>query len=547
MSPAVRFWDTAEITAAAYSLGIPHAPGFPIYILLGRVFTVLLPFKPAIAVNLLSVVSATAAVVLALLIFRELEEGVETIGGYLSALLFAFGNCLWAQAGRAEVYAFNMLLIEISMLCMLRFSRMGDKRLFIAGIYFWGLSAAMHSASAAAAFIPVIWAGLRRQGWKNIDWKTLSLSVLGIIVALSSYTYLLLRSPLIPEINWGRAETFTALWNMVSAHEFAFSIELSSFKDLVLRLNSSLKLLNASFTFISLPILVVGLIRWRYKGFLFAAYILGLFIAFIRQELPQPNHMGYILICSLILSLWSGSGLNGLRTGLKKISVRFNWKTNLANWVSVIIIGLVIVPLFLVQFPRSDLSGSRWAEKMGYDMLDDLPQGTILLMNDFSAYFICRYLQVVENVSTDYDIILPGLLSEGSKSKHWYLKELEDRTTIQGLEHAQGTEIAVIAKIVEANHTNRPVFCEYGEDFRPFANYLQPQGLLFRIVLDSTITRDRDDDYSFPKISDFKRDRGAALAYAERAFARGLYYNDIGNLNKANEYFSLSAYLTSGR
>ena len=48
LSPATAMWDTSEYITAAYTLGIPHPPGNPFFVLLGHVFT-LLPIAPTIA------------------------------------------------------------------------------------------------------------------------------------------------------------------------------------------------------------------------------------------------------------------------------------------------------------------------------------------------------------------------------------------------------------------------------------------------------------------------------------------------------------------
>ena len=62
MADTVPYWDSGEFIATSYILGVPHPPGSPLYLIIGRVFS-MLPFNPDIAfrVNLISpVVSALA-------------------------------------------------------------------------------------------------------------------------------------------------------------------------------------------------------------------------------------------------------------------------------------------------------------------------------------------------------------------------------------------------------------------------------------------------------------------------------------------------------
>src|SRR3990170_3571954 len=69
MAPTVSFWDCGEFIACSYILGIPHPPGAPLFILIGRLFT-LLPFFDQIALrtNILSALGSASSVVVAYLI-----------------------------------------------------------------------------------------------------------------------------------------------------------------------------------------------------------------------------------------------------------------------------------------------------------------------------------------------------------------------------------------------------------------------------------------------------------------------------------------------
>ncbi|HUU27163.1 MAG TPA: DUF2723 domain-containing protein, partial [archaeon] len=56
MAPAVTFWDAGEFIAASYTLGIPHPPGTPLFVIIGRVISSLpLNLPIAVRLNFLSV------------------------------------------------------------------------------------------------------------------------------------------------------------------------------------------------------------------------------------------------------------------------------------------------------------------------------------------------------------------------------------------------------------------------------------------------------------------------------------------------------------
>jgi hypothetical protein len=96
------WYDSAELTAAAVTLGVPHPPGYPLYTLLAHLFT-LLPLSAPVAVNALSATSAALAVVLACACARRLGAGAG--GAVVAGLVLAGTPALWGSALVAEVYA----------------------------------------------------------------------------------------------------------------------------------------------------------------------------------------------------------------------------------------------------------------------------------------------------------------------------------------------------------------------------------------------------------------------------------------------------------
>ena len=62
LAPTVSFWDCGEFIATSYILGVPHPPGAPLYVLLGRVFTLFPIGEVAIRVNFMSALTSALAI-----------------------------------------------------------------------------------------------------------------------------------------------------------------------------------------------------------------------------------------------------------------------------------------------------------------------------------------------------------------------------------------------------------------------------------------------------------------------------------------------------
>ncbi len=120
----VSFWDCGEFIACSYILGIPHPPGAPLFVLLGRIFSIL-PTAADIGfrINLLSVASSAAASMFGYFVIVKLVrdwfgDNIDTLrrigmhtGAVIGALLMSFSTTNWSSSVEAEVYGLSMLLI----------------------------------------------------------------------------------------------------------------------------------------------------------------------------------------------------------------------------------------------------------------------------------------------------------------------------------------------------------------------------------------------------------------------------------------------------
>ncbi len=504
--------------------------------MLGRALIALKFADPALTMNLLSALCAAGVTAALLLIYREIR-GQLTCGALIAAGTMAFGGCLWTQAVRAEVYAPAMLSACLALYLIIRLKKTGSAYYITAAAYFWAITAVSHSAIAAAILLPLLYLLATGVGRRKNEIPSLITALVLVISAGTIFLYLPIRGGLEPEINWGGVNTLSGLWSMMTSREFAFSMELGGWKEFSRRLGVHWKLIYANFPMFLSVLALWGIWRSRKELWLILLFILGSSIALIRQELPHPDHLGYLLPAVMAAAIWTGSGFDGVVEWIKRqrliklrnISVRI---------ITIALILFLLLPLIAAQYPVQNLRGNRWAERLGRDILESLPQNSLIMFADVSSYFICRYLQVVEGVRSDCAVIFPGLLSGGSLSRDWYRSQLIAQGTVSGLEgELPEGEIGVIARIIEANHRSKSLFCEYGENYRPFNRYFTPQGLVFRINLpgDSIALSESEDKFYLK--SDFGRDRGAALAYAARLYQRGLFYADAGQGAEASEAF----------
>lgn len=166
LEPTASFWDSGEFIAASYKLQVPHPPGPPLFLLVGRMFSLLALNNPemiAYWVNMVSAVSSASAVMFLywsiVLIGKKIiasgeagpsqKDALVLIGaGITGSLAFAFSDSFWFSAVEAEVYAMSMLFTAVAFWAILRWDAIGTESLsnrwllFIA--YIMGLSIGVH-------------------------------------------------------------------------------------------------------------------------------------------------------------------------------------------------------------------------------------------------------------------------------------------------------------------------------------------------------------------------------------------------------------------
>jgi hypothetical protein len=173
VQPSVSFWDCGEFIASANLLQVPHPPGTPFFLILGRFFA-MIPFAENIAfrVNTMSVMSSVFTVLFLYLIAVKLIEQyknkehkslLDTLGTYIAAaigaLSLAFADTFWFNAVEAEVYAMSTFFIAFVIWLMMIWNEKADdednEKYLIMIAYLLGLSTGVHLMSVLAV-VPII-------------------------------------------------------------------------------------------------------------------------------------------------------------------------------------------------------------------------------------------------------------------------------------------------------------------------------------------------------------------------------------------------------
>ncbi|KUO62831.1 hypothetical protein APF79_08755 [bacterium BRH_c32] len=172
VQPSVSFWDCGEFIASSYSMQVPHPPGTPFFIILGRIFS-MIPFTENIGsrVNAISVLSSAFSVLFLYLIaiklienykgkvYNNLMDALATfISAAVGALSLGFSDTFWFNAVEAEVYALSTFFIAFVVWLLVKWNENADEpdneKYLLLIAYLLGLSTGVH-LMAVLASVPV--------------------------------------------------------------------------------------------------------------------------------------------------------------------------------------------------------------------------------------------------------------------------------------------------------------------------------------------------------------------------------------------------------
>src|SRR3984893_14328229 len=166
MEATGSLWDCGEFVASAYKLQIPHPPGAPLFVLLGRFFIILFGDNGMRAAQAVNFMSAIASGFTILFLFWTITHFARKIvvpngeepskqqlfsimaAGAVGALAYTFSDSFWYSAVEGEVYALSSFFTGIVFWMMLKWEEQADEpgadRWIVLIFFMMGLSIGVH-------------------------------------------------------------------------------------------------------------------------------------------------------------------------------------------------------------------------------------------------------------------------------------------------------------------------------------------------------------------------------------------------------------------
>lgn len=576
LCPTIAAGDSGEFITSAKILGVPHPPGYPLYTIIGHVFTYLPMNSVAWRVNL---TSAIFCALTCLLVYLSLQRITGRIWPALAAAWgLALSRFFWQYAEVAEVFALNnffaALLTYVLILITQNSERMNAStdaqsstlsahaKLFWLFSFLFGLALTNHHTIIllAPAALGVLWRSSPgffsdTDPLRGKDGKTLGIAAILFFVGLTPYLYLPIAAGHNPAINWDNPVTLENFWRLLTRADYGgFSPNAS--KATISRLSQLPTFftgLYEQFTGLGVALAILGILNFkRYKNLqiylMLAFFFSGIFfVMYANVAINNPLLLGvlhrFYIMPAVIFSFWVGLGLENI----------IHWITQkklpklIAKMVPITVTVGLLIWEFAANVEEADFRENYIAEDFAHNILLSLPQNALFFVSGDVASIGVDYLQLVEGQRPDV-----MALDQAKLTYDWYYAQSKARFPQARLlgQRYDGEKVRNQHWIISNLRLLPVCFMDFKEQSYQEEFLAQPRGLVYEMSLpvkgifaDSLEAR-TNALYSKFKMRRFDREYPRTRfefeikqIYAEPFFRLAYEFEQAGNFAKAEHYY----------
>ncbi len=395
-APGIVGGDAPELTSAAFHLGSAHAPGYPLYVALVRIFLQMPLGTPAFRSTFFSILVQGAAFVILAHALKNLpgsrlREGERWGLAFLISCLVMSGPLVFHQFLSPEVFALHFFFIALFLLLVFKKDSLG----FLATAFVSG-AALTHQHLALLVLPALLWNYRSFLGRP----KTLLYGISLFLLGLSVYLLLPLRAVQHPLANWGHPDNFRQFLYHLGRTQYGGDITGGKFMNGLQLLWLYLKDYFREILGLGLPLVLLGL--WiGYRRFS-VAYWIGFSTQFLLLPFlirapndPENNFVNGAFLTPAIL--WFSPLLFlGLEWAYEKAGKFRFWATALVALQVLIGAG--------ITFGEKDSSRNLAVEDVGRDIFRQMPRRSVLYSEGDAVTFSLAYLNLVLGLRPDLDL-----------------------------------------------------------------------------------------------------------------------------------------------
>lgn len=409
--------DAGEFPTQAFVNGFGHPPGYPLFILLIKLFQ-LLPFgNPALKANLCATFFAAATIPLFYLLVKKLTG--DSSSAFAAGLVLAFSKIYWRNALVVEVFSLLAFFIVLTFYLFYLWQETKEKKYFWWFIIAAGLGLSHHQILLATLIPLFVWF-LFAKVKKTLKFKDyLKAFLLGSVFFLLPYLYIVYSARFWPLLNWENPQNLAGFFRLLTRASYGTFIltrqaQEINWSDQIYRIA---KMFLENFSLIGILIIFLGLIstfKTNRKFFFYSIFVILLiglvFSLYSGMPLNSMAEIPYLerfqIIPSLFMALLLGFGITKLKFG--RFSIFF----------------LTLLPFLILtsNFSQVNQRGNYFGEYLAEDMFSAIPENSLFIIEGDAVINTLFYYQYALGKRKDVACIIGDLLVSDSE---WYANELK--------------------------------------------------------------------------------------------------------------------------
>ncbi len=509
--------DSPELIGASYSLGVPHPPGYPLYVLLGRLFTLLPVGSIAFRVNLSSVVYHSLALFFFFLVAFKVS-GSRPAAAVATAAL-GISPLYWYHSLFAEVFPLNDLFAVVVLFTAIvvrdrwqEGRESGALRLAVLLAFLCGLSLCNHHSMvllfptlAIFALYPLLSSPKR--------WRYLSASAAAFLLGLLPYIYLPISASSRPYINFQDPSSLSGLFRVITRQYYGTTRlwigpeayhRLDVFFHFTKTLGSQLGLFGTALGLFGM----FQLSRKRSSDFtpLFTGFLLTglLFTLMANVRIISSSQIStlrrFYLLPFIFFFLFTAPAVGAVIGWAREKVSRLEPRLVTANAVSLTVALLLALPFLLPARMTSEEVSLRYdplGQKYIENLLASVEEGSVVILQGDVPIHLSEYYKTChEETKKVYFLEEPFLIFDwyAKTVKEWY-PELDypdpRKLPISRSDSTDTIRYLCIKHIIEHNPQVPGFYINYDPLYLMDRYRLVPWGITYRIL-----PRDEDLDYA---------------------------------------------------
>ena len=454
-APSVVQIDSGELAAVQATLGIAHPTGYPLFTMIGYLFSLIpLPMTKIFQLNILAAIYCSTAIGVFTYTIKfcldnlssfkkkqpvrkesskkekkkskdknektekpaEIPENLKLLTAVLGGLILAFSRTFWFQSTSVEVYSLHLTLITLIILFLLKayVSSLENDKLINWLVFSFFLALGFTNHLTTILILPgVAYLYFSRYGFNSKSFKRLAIMILFFIpILVLIYSYLPIRASQNPLLDWGNPVDWERIYRHVTGKQYQVWL-FTSFDSAGKQLNHFFTILPEEF-YAELALAFIGLFVSFFKARKLFLFMLITFLFAVLYSINYDIHDidSYFLLAFIMIAFFAVFGI------LKILEMKSLQK----NYV-LILISFLIAIQFYFNFINVNQSGVYTFEDYTKATLNGVPKNSIVFSYQWD-YFISasNYFQFVEDYRRDVTVIDKELLR-----RSWYYNQINTR------------------------------------------------------------------------------------------------------------------------